>query len=83
MTIPTINMKATGKNIARLREDAGIKVRDLQLLLGLATPQAIYKWQHGKNMPTIDNLVALAVILHVTVDQILVVDVHTQMRLIA
>ena len=73
-TIPTIDLVATGINISRLREDAGMTVRDLQEIFGFATPQAIYKWQHGAAMPTIDNLVVLAQALDVTIDEILVVD---------
>ena len=54
--LPIINMEETGSNIVRLREDAGLSVRDLQDIFGFATPQAIYKWQRGVSMPTIDNL---------------------------
>ena len=54
--MPTIDMVATGKNIERLRKIAGLSVRDLQDVFGFATPQAIYKWQHGTAMPTIDEL---------------------------
>lgn len=40
-------MAATGRNIMRLREAAGLTVKDLQDIFGFTTPQAIYKWQHG------------------------------------
>lgn len=75
--MPTINMIDTGKNITRLREAAGMTVRELQELFGFATPQAIYKWQHGTAMPTIDNLVVLSMILGVSIDEILIVEEHT------
>ena len=42
----------------------------------VATPQAIYKWQHGTAMPTIDNLVVLAAVLDVPMDEIIVIDVN-------
>ena len=71
--IPMINLAATGQNIISLRKAAGLTVRDLQEIFGFATPQAIYKWQHGAAMPTIDNLVVLAAVLGVTIDEILVV----------
>ena len=74
MIIPTIDMVGTGQNINRLRKNAGISVRELQEIFGFATPQAIYKWQHGTTMPTIDNLVVLATVLGVKVDDILVVN---------
>ena len=61
--MPTTDMVATGRNIAKLREAAGLTVRDLQDIFGFATPQAIYKWQNGTAMPTVDNLVVLAAVL--------------------
>ena len=79
----TIDMVATGKNIEMLRKAAGISVRDLQDIFGFGTPQAIYKWQHGAAMPTIDNLVVLAAVLQVKIDDILVVDVEVQAKISA
>ena len=72
-TLPAIDMAATGKRIVTLRKAAGLTVKDLQDIFGFATPQAIYKWQHGTAMPAVDNLVALAAVLGVTVDDIIVV----------
>ena len=72
--IPVVNLKQTGQNICFLREQSGISVKELQLLLGFATPQAIYKWQHGDSLPTVDNLVALSAIFSVPIDSILAVS---------
>lgn len=72
IAIPVIDMVATGRNILTMRKKAGLTVKDLQNIFGFATPQAIYKWQHGTTMPTIDNLVALAMIFNVSVDDIIV-----------
>ena len=72
--VPVIDLTATGRNIKNLRVSAGISVRDLQTVLGFTNPQAIYKWQNGDSLPSIDNLVILAAVLGVTVDEILVVD---------
>ena len=58
----------------KLRKAAGLSVREVQNIFGFTTPQAIYKWQHGTAMPTIDNLVVLAAVLDVTIDEILVVQ---------
>ena len=71
MTIPAIDMV---RNIMKLRKAAGLSVREIQNIFGFTTPQAIYKWQHGTAMPTIDNLVVLAAVLDVTIDEILVVQ---------
>ena len=72
--IPFVDTVATGQNIDRLRIAAGMSVKDMQMIFGFATPQAIYKWIHGTSMPTIDNLVILAAMLGVTMDEIIVVD---------
>lgn len=74
MVFPVINTAATGQNINRLRIRAGLSVKDLQNVFGFATPQAIYKWIHGTNMPTIDNMVILASVLGVTINEIVAVD---------
>jgi len=70
--IPTIDMIKTGENIFRLRIEAGYSVRDLQEIFGFTTPQAIYKWQRGIAMPTVDNLAVLAAIFHVRIDDIII-----------
>lgn len=73
-TFPVIDMAATGRNILRLRQQAGLTVKDLQDLFGFATPQAIYKWQHGTALPTVDNLLVLSKALGVSIDEILVCE---------
>ena len=74
MNFPMINTVATGQNINRMRIGAGMTVRDMQEVFGFATPQAIYKWIHGAAMPTIDNMVILAAMFDVTIDEIVAVD---------
>ena len=71
-TIPVIDMTATGVNITRLRIGAGLTVKDLQTIFGFSTPQAIYKWQRGTALPTVDNLVVLAAVFGVKIDDILI-----------
>ena len=82
-TIPVIDMVKTGQNIMNLRVSAGLSVKDLQDIFGFATPQAIYKWQHGTTLPTIDNLVVLASVFHVHMDDILVLDCGVQVSISA
>ena len=78
--MPTINMVATGINITNMRQAAGLTVRDLQQIFGFATPQAIYKWQNGTAMPTVDNLVILAAVLGCKIDDLLIVDTNNQIK---
>ena len=79
-TIPFIDTVATGQNIDSLRISAGMSVRDMQEVFGFSTPQAIYKWIHGTSMPTVDNLVILAAMFEVTIDDIVVIDVYVKTR---
>jgi transcriptional regulator with XRE-family HTH domain len=69
---PVIDMSATGENISRLRRKNGQSVRDLQEYFGFTEPQAIYKWQWGKALPSVDNLYALSVLWDVPINGILV-----------
>ena len=70
--MPVIDLPATGLNITRLRVRAGLTVRDLQDVFGFGTPQAIYKWQRGDTLPTVDNLAVLAAVFGVKIDDILI-----------
>ena len=79
---PVIDLPATGANIRRLRQTKGLSVRDLQQFFGFEEPQAIYKWQRGQSLPTVDNLYALSALLGVPMNDILVPvgapPIHTQ-----
>ena len=74
-TVPRISLTKTGDNLTRLMKEKGITVKALQDELGLQSPQAIYKWRRGECLPTLDNLVAIALLLEVTLDKIVIVDV--------
>ncbi len=69
-----INLEMTGLTIRKRMVEAGLSVRDIQGVLGFGTPQAIYKWLHGKNLPTLDNFVILADLFGVSVDELIVTE---------
>ena len=71
---PVIDLVETGRCIERQRRQAGLTVRDLQAYFGFEYPQAIYKWQHGECLPTVDNLLALARLLRVSMEDLLVYE---------
>ena len=75
MNIPTIDLVKTGANIVDLRKSAGLTVHDLQMVFGFNSPQAIYKWQNGTALPSVDNLIVLAALLNVHIDDILITTV--------
>ena len=69
---PVIDPVATGENIVMLRKVRSMTVRDLQDRFGFEEPRAIYKWQHGEALSSVDNLYALSVLLEVPIEEILV-----------
>lgn len=74
MTTLRVDIAATGQNINRLRIKAGLTVKDMQMIFGFTSPQAIYKWIHGYNLPTLDNLIVLSQILDTPMSEIVVVE---------
>ena len=42
-------------------------------MLGFNTPQALYKWERGLTLPALDNLVILAELFNVSLEEILVI----------
>ena len=80
ITYPTINVKATGARIRQLRKEKGIKVTELSEFMGFTEPQAVYKWQRGETLPSVDNLFALSRILETSIEDILVGDDEVSSR---
>lgn len=71
--MPVIDVKATGINIKTIMKAKGFKVTDIQDKCGFNTPQAIFKWMRGDSVPTIDNMIIIADMFGVTIDQIIIV----------
>ena len=69
---PVLDLEATGAKIKTIMKQRGVTPRRLQLIMDFPYVQTIYNWFAGKNMPTLDNLVVLAQILDVTIDEIIV-----------
>ena len=74
-SIPTIDVPATSQNLKNLREKNNISVAQLQKLLCMENPQSIYTWENPekKYLPRIDNLITLAKIYRVTLDELIVI----------
>jgi transcriptional regulator with XRE-family HTH domain len=72
--MPVINMEQTGKQIAELRKNANLTVNDIKEALALTTVNAVYKWQRGQTLPTLDNLVALAALFDCTINDIVITE---------
>lgn len=69
---PVLDLEATGAKIKTIMKQKGVTPRRLQLIMDFPYVQTIYNWFAGKNMPTLDNLVVLAQVLGVTMDDIVV-----------
>ena len=76
----SIQPEETGERIRRLLLEQGYTIREIQGAFGFENPQAIYKWKNGTAMPTIDNLVILAVTLGCKIDDLLIVDMPAEGR---
>ena len=72
MVYPVINMVATGERIRELRKQNHLRVEDISRFMGFESEQAIYKWQRGDSLPTVDNLYALSRLFGTTVEDIIV-----------
>ncbi len=68
---PIIDMRNTGAKLKSLRQFKNVSVKNLQEIFGMENPQAIYNWESGKNMPSIDNLLILANIYDVTLESLI------------
>ena len=68
--MPIIDVAATGANIKAMMRSKGFKVADVQARCGFNTPQAVFKWMRGDTVPTIDNMIIIADMFGVTIDQI-------------
>ena len=71
MRFPVLDAKATGKRIKELRKANHLKVEEVAHFMGLESVQAVYKWQRGDSLPTVDNLYALSRLFDTPVDDIL------------
>ena len=69
---PVVDLKATGAQIKSLRIKYGFSVHDIQTIFGCEYPQAVYAWEQGKNVPTIDNLLVLAHLFDVAIEEIVI-----------
>ena len=67
-----IDIKATGKRIRELAREKGISAKEIQKEMGFTTTTPIYKWYNGQSIPSIDNLLILAELLDVKIEDILI-----------
>ncbi len=79
MPIRVINCQATCANLKRLVEERGLTPKDIRGILNRDSSQSVDKWYatargKGTSIPSVDNLIILAYILEVTLDEIYVTN---------
>ena len=70
--VPANDTEATGLKIRSWRIRNRYKIVDIQDVFDFNTPQAIYKWESGRSLPTIENLLALSMIFGCRVEDLIV-----------
>ena len=70
----SINQARTGRHLEEMLRKKGYSVHEVQEAVGLESVQAVYKWFSGKSLPSTDNLVIISRLLHVGIEEILVID---------
>jgi len=71
-----IDMTATGLHIKELFVKKGLSVKDISGYMGMSE-QAVYKWQRGESLPTIDNFVNLSKLLETSIESMVVIRNNT------
>ncbi len=71
---PVINIEETSLRLKALREKNNVSMNTLQKLFSFNYPQAIYKWENPKDktLPCLDNLIVLAKLYSVSIDELIV-----------
>ena len=79
LDVPVIDVKATSKKLKSMRVQHDISVAEMQKLFAMENPQSIYNWENPdkKTLPCIDNLVILAKLYQIPVDDLLVIQQET------
>ncbi|MCI6331070.1 MAG: helix-turn-helix domain-containing protein [Lachnospiraceae bacterium] len=69
-----IDQQRTGQKLKIIFKLAGYDVKYIQEYLNLSCPQPIYRWFKGQNLPTVEKLYALSVLLGVHMEELLVLQ---------
>ena len=67
-----VDMTATGANIKRLRQEHGLSVRDIQDAMGFESVSAVYKWERGRALPSIEHLMVLSKLFGMQMEDIII-----------
>ena len=76
LDVPVIDVEATSKKLKSMRVQHNLSVAQLQEKFAMENPQSIYNWENpdNKTLPCIDNLVILAKLYKIRIDDLLVIQ---------
>ena len=67
-----IDIEKTGKHLKEMCKKKNVSISDIQRELHLKCPKSVYRWYCGVALPTVDHLYTLAFMLHVPIEELLV-----------
>ncbi len=70
MKIDCVN---TGRKIHDMRVASGMTISDIQMVCDVSST-AVTKWQNGKSLPSLENLVKLASLMQCKIDDLIAVS---------
>lgn len=73
-----IDSMETAKRIKSLRLAHHLSISDLQEIFSFESDRGIRYWEAGKRIPTIDNLVVLATLYNVNLEDVLAFSVNEE-----
>lgn len=74
VNFPMINLSETGKKIKQFRIEKGMSVKNLAEVMQFETVQAVYNWQEGKTLPSLENIMLLSELFEKSFEDIIVFE---------
>ena len=67
----TLDKKKTGINIRQAIINSNLSIEEVANNLELSSPRVLYEWFNGKKLPNLENLMNLAIMLSIQVENII------------
>lgn len=69
---PQIDKKQMGQRLKQIMKEKNVTPKEVQQYLSLSCVQTVYRWMEGVNVPCVDHLYALSILLEVTVEELVI-----------
>lgn len=74
MEYPMINLELSGKKIKETIKEKGYTTKEIMEYMGFHHTKSIYAWYRGASLPSLENIMALSVLLAVPVNELLIME---------